>query len=255
MADRPTIDVPTPPGGWPAPWPNVAEIESVLPHQRWTLVGGLMAQLHGIHRGITAIRPTLDVDMVLHIETSPGVVAGAARALESLGYQFAPSIDDRSTTAHRFTRGDSTVDLVAGDVVDVLIADHPAPRVIERLRGRSMVRIEGGTQALKRTVNARLEIVPGHVTTISVPSPFGATILKAAAYLADSRDKQRHLQDAALLLSVMDDPHADRAGLTGSDRRRLLTLARALHDDAREWRALSEPWRTNGQTALRILTA
>lgn len=254
MADRLIIDAPTPPGGWPPPWPNVAEIEAVLPHEKWTLVGGLMAQLHGIHRGVTAIRPTLDVDMVLHLETSPGVVAEAARALESLGYQFAPSIDDRNTTAHRFTRGDSTVDLVAGDVVDVLIADHPAPRVIERLRGRSMVRIEGGTQALRRTVNARLEIVPGHITTVSVPSPFGATILKAAAYLTDSRDKERHLQDAAVLLAVIEDPHAERTGLSGSDRPRLLTLVRALPDDARQWRALPEPWRTNGQTALRILT-
>ena len=44
---RPTIDVPTPPGGWPPPWPNVAEIEAVLPHQKWTLIGGLIAQLHG----------------------------------------------------------------------------------------------------------------------------------------------------------------------------------------------------------------
>lgn len=257
MVDRPTIDVQAPPGGWPPPWPNVAEIESVLSYEKWTLVGGLMAQLHGIHRGVTALRPTLDVDMVLHIETIRGVVAEAARALESLGYKFTPSIDDRNNTAHRFMRGDAEVDLVAGgDVVDVVIADHPAPRVVERLRGRRMVAIEGGTQALRRTVNARLdEIVPGHITTISVPSPFGATILKAAAYLADSRDKERHLQDAALLLAVIDDPHAERAGFAGSDRQRLLALARALPDDAREWRAVPEPWRTNGQAALRILTA
>lgn len=256
MVDRLIIDVSAPPGGWPPPWPNVAEIEAVLPHEKWTLVGGLMAQLHGIHRGVAALRPTLDVDMVLHIETSPGVVAEAARALESLGYEFAPSIDDRNNTAHRFTRGDASVDLATGgDIVDVLIADHPAPRVIERLRGRSMVAIEGGTQALRRTVNARLEIVPGRVTIISVPSPFGAAILKAAAYLTDSRDKERHLQDAALLLAVIDDPHAERVGLAGSDRRRLSALTMALPDDAREWRTLPEPWRTNGQTALRILTA
>lgn len=52
MADRPTTDVSSPPGGWGAPWPNVAEIEAVLPHEKWTLVGGLMTQLHGIRRGI-----------------------------------------------------------------------------------------------------------------------------------------------------------------------------------------------------------
>lgn len=194
--------------------------------------------------------------MVLHIETTRGVTAETARALESLGYEFTPSIDDRNAAAHRFRRGDSTVDLVTSgdDVVDVLIADHPAPKVIERLHGRPMVPIEGGTQALKRTVNARLEVVPGRICTISVPSPFGAVILKAAAYRTDSRDPERHLQDAALLLAVIDDPYAERAGFAGSDRQRLHTLVRALPDDAREWRTLPAPWRTNGQTALRILS-
>lgn len=257
MADRLTIDVAAPPGGWAAPWPNVAEIETVLPHETWTLVGGLMAQLHGIHRGIDALRPTRDVDMVLHIETTRGLASKAALALESIGYQLTPPLDDRNGTAHRFRRGASTVDLIASaaDVVDVLIADHPAPSVRERLRGRSMVAIEGGTQALKRTINARLQVTADHLTTVSVPSAFGAVVLKAAAYQADSRDRERHLQDAALLLAVIDDPYTERAGFAGSDRQRLQLLARILADDARAWRTLPEPWRTNGQAALRILTA
>jgi predicted nucleotidyltransferase len=255
--ERPTIDVASPPGGWGAPWPNVAEIEAVLSHEKWTLVGGLMTQLHGIHRGIDTLRPTNDVDIVLHVETTRGVAAETAKALESLGYEFRPSIDDRTNTAHRFSRGDSAVDLVtsAPGVVDVLIADHASPRVVEKLRGRTMVAIEGGTQALRRTINARLIIERGRTTTVSVPSPFGAVILKAAAYQTDSRDKERHLQDAALLLAVIEDPYAARDLLAGSDRARLQALARALLDDAREWRALPERWRTNGQAALRILTA
>lgn len=257
MADRPAIDVPSPPGGWGAPWPNVAEIEAVLSHEKWTLVGGLMTQLHGIHRGIDTLRPTNDVDIVLHVETTRGVAAETAKALESLGYQFRPSIDDRNDTAHRFKRGDSTVDLVtsAPDVVDVLIADHASPRVVEKLHGRTMVAIEGGTQALRRTVNARLDIAAGRTTTVSVPSPFGAVILKAAAYQTDSRDNERHLQDAALLLAVIQDPYAEREQFAGSDRARLQTLVRALPDNAREWRLLPPEWRANGQTALRILTA
>jgi len=256
VADRPTVDVPSPPGGWGVPWPNVAEIEAVLPHEKWTLVGGLMTQLHGIHRGIDTLRPTNDVDMVLHIETARGVAAETARALERLGYEFTPSIDDRNDTAHRFQRGEATVDLVtsAPDVVDVLIADHAAPKVVEKLHGKTMVAIEGGTQALKRTINVRLEIMPGRTTTLSVPSPFGAVILKAAAYQTDSRDKERHLQDAALLLAVIDDPRVEREQIAGSDRSRLASLVRALTDDARQWQVLPEPWRTNGQVALRVLT-
>jgi hypothetical protein len=51
---RPTIDVRSPTGGWLYPWPNVAELARVLPADRWTLIGGLMTQLHAIHRGIDA---------------------------------------------------------------------------------------------------------------------------------------------------------------------------------------------------------
>lgn len=256
MAERTTIEVESPPGGWLAPWPNIAEIAAALPHSKWTLVGGLMAQLHGIHRGIGTVRPTSDIDMVLHIETTCGVAAEAARTLESLGYNLLLQTGPRSETAHRFLRADAKGDAVGGgDVIDVLIADHPAPRVIEKLRGRRMVAIEGGTQALKRTMNANLQIVPGQVTTISIPSPFGAAILKAAAYQTDPRDKQRHLQDATVLLATIDDPFAERETLAGSDRTRLELLVRALPDDAREWRLLPPEWRTNGQAALRILTA
>ena len=257
MVDRLTIDVPSPPGGWGAPWPNVAEIEAVLPHGKWTLVGGLMAQLHGIHHGIDALRPTNDVDMVLHVETTRGVAADAARALDLLGYQFSPPIDDRNTSAHRFTRGDARIDLVtsAPDIVDVLVADHAAPRVIEQLRGKAMVAIEGGTQALRRTVNARLHITPGRTTTVSVPSPLGAAILKAAAYQTDSRDKERHLQDAALLLAVIENPYDERDLLKGSDKARLRALMTAMPDEARPWRTLPAGNRADGQTALRILTA
>lgn len=257
VPDRPTIDVATPAGGWGAPWPNVAEIEAVLSHDKWTLVGGLMAQLHGINAGIDAVRPTNDVDIVLHVETTRGIASETARALESLGYELAPPIDERNNTAHRFKRGESMVDVVTSgaDVVDVLVAEHAAPRVVEKLRGRTMVAIEGGTQALRRTINAQLQIAAGRTTTVSVPSPFGAVILKAAAYQTDSRDRERHLQDAALLLAVIEDPYTEREQFAGSDRSRLQTLARALPDSAAQWRALPDDARANGQTALRILNA
>jgi len=90
---------------------------------------------------------------------------------------------------------------------------------------------------------------------VSVPSPFGAVILKAAAYQSDSRDKERHLQDAALLRTVIEDPYLEREQFTGSDRSRLQSLVRALPVDAREWRLLPARWRADGQAALRILTA
>jgi predicted nucleotidyltransferase len=258
---RPTVEVRAATGGWPDPWLNVAELADVLPADRWTLVGGLMAQLHTVHRGLGVVRPTNDVDIVLHIETSRGVPLQTAAALESLGYKLRDAVDPRDNTAHRFVRGTSRVDLVAGEpegaeeVVDVLRADHPAPKVVERLRGRDMVAIEGGTQALRRTINARLEIEPNKVTTISVPRPFGALILKAAAYRADSRDPDRHLYDAAALLACIEDPLAEQEGFTGSDRSRLATLESALPDDHLAWLSLRPRDRSQAQDALRLLCA
>lgn len=194
---------------------------------------------------------------MLHIETMRGVPNKVAAALEGLGYRFQPSIDLRSHTAHRFVRGPSTVDLVADagqDRVDVLIADHPAPRVVEKLCGYEMVRIEGGTQALRRTLNARLEIIPGAMATVSVPRPFGALILKAAAYSTDSRDRQRHLFDAAALLACIEDPFAEHAEFTGSDARRIATIAAQLHPAHPAWRAMPESNRQQAQLTLEILS-
>lgn len=109
-------------------------------------------------------------------------------------------------------------------VVDVLVADHAAQRVVENLRSRTMVAIGSGTHAPRRTINARIQIAAGRNTTASVPSPFGAVILRADASQTDSGDRERHLQDAALLLAIIEDPYAAREQFAGSDRARLQTL-------------------------------
>lgn len=123
------------------------------------------------------------------------------------------------------------------------------------MRRRNMVKIDGGTQALRRTANYRLEIIPGEIVTISVPRPFGAAILKAAAYKADSRVRDRHLQDAAVLLACIDDPGAEREGFAGNDRSRLVTLQRELVDEHAAWRLMPEVDARRGQAVLRLLAA
>jgi hypothetical protein len=86
-----------------------------------------MVQLHAVHHGIGIIRPTNDVDIVLHVETSRGVPAAAADVLDSLGYRLTTPVDPRNESAHRFIRGDMRVDLLtsATDTVDVLLATTP----------------------------------------------------------------------------------------------------------------------------------
>jgi predicted nucleotidyltransferase len=219
-----------------------------------------MTQLHAIHHGVDAVRPTNDVDIALHIETARGTPNTTADALESLGYELKPSIDPRNNVGHRFTRGVSRVDVVGGhevddDVVDVVIADHPAPRAQERMRRMDMVKVPGGTQALRRTANYRLTFNEAAPVTISVPRPFGALILKTAAYVSDSRDPARHIQDAAVLLACIDDPFAELDQLAGSDRSRLAILDRELTDTHPAWRLMPRADADRGRAVLRVLTS
>jgi hypothetical protein len=204
------------------------------------------------------VRPTNDVDVLLHVETGRGRAPQLATALEGLGYRLRPSIDPRVGTAHRFVRDGATVDLVTSgpdrSVVDVVAADHAPPQRLERFRGFDLVQVAGGTQARRRTALAELEITGTARTTICVPDAFGALILKAAAHRADTRDRDRHLSDAAVLLACVD-PFEDRTP-SGSDRSRLHHLRTHLADPtAPAWLLLPEAARRNGQAALDLLCA
>lgn len=60
---------------------------------------------------------------------------------------------------------------VTVDMADVPRSADAAPAVVDKLRARIMVAIEGGTQVLRRSMSARLEVTPGVMTTISVSRP------------------------------------------------------------------------------------
>ena len=254
-ASRPVIDIPTPQGGWAHPWLNVAEIAQRLTPADWTLIGGLMVSAHATLAGVPPSRVTIDVDMVVHLETKRGRAAATHRVLMSLGYALR---DPRSLGsldgvghAHRYERHRGN----AADIVDVMRADHTAPRVVERLAGHPMLPAEGATQALRRTFNARLDLGADEPTLVSVPDAYGALVLKAAAHMADSRDGARHLTDAVTLLACIDDPMSI-AEVTGSssDARRLRHLGAHLVDgDSPAWRTLSNEYRADARATLGIL--
>lgn len=59
---------------------------------------------------------------------------------------------------------------------------------------------------------------------LSVPDVLESVVVKDAAYLEDSRARERHLDDAAVLACAVSDPVGDRARGIGSDRRRILAM-------------------------------
>lgn len=66
--------------------------------------------------------------------------------------------------------------------------------------------------------------------TVPLPNLHGAIVLKAAAHMEDSRDRDRHLLDAVTLLACIEDIQPIVDGLQGSGRRRILHVLRSLHE-------------------------
>ena len=77
VAERDVIEVSASRGRLADPWPTSRSRHRVplapVDAGRW-----LMTQLHTVHRGLGVVRPTNDVDIVLHIEAARGVPAEAA---------------------------------------------------------------------------------------------------------------------------------------------------------------------------------
>jgi hypothetical protein len=243
--NRPLWQVDAPAGGWPSPWPQLVEIVYVIPSTQWTLVGGLMVQLHAVHAGLPLTRATRDVDMMLHIETGAATFGGVRRELERLGYGLREPVGNGPV--HRFVRG-------AGDAetVDVMVADRLPPKLRPKVLQRKVFAVPGGTSALRKTVNCEVKTSEG-VVVLSIPDVLGALVLKGAAYRGDSRDRGRHLDDAALLACAVTDPVGDRARMIGSDRKRIPALWTVLHElDHRSWIATGTNAR-RGHGALRVL--
>lgn len=139
----------------------------------------------------------------------------------------------------------------------MLIADHAAPRAMAEQVGRhALVEAPGGTSALGKTVDLRLSGRAGDEVTISIPDVLGALTLKGGAYRIDSRDRDRHLLDGAMLAATVEDADAllDLPQMwTGSDARRIRNLAQALPDDHPAWSYVPATHRRRAQISLALL--
>ena len=242
---QPVWQVSAPSDGVQPPWPQMIEIVQAISHTQWTLVGGLMVQLHAAYAGVQVTRTTRDIDMILHIETGAATFSGVRHELERLGYALREPIG--KGPIHRFSRGDRDA-----ETIDVMVADHLSPNRHPKALGRRVFAVPGGTSALNKTVNCEVNTEVG-VVMLSIPDVLGALVLKGAAYIEDSRDRERHIDDAAILACAVTDPVADRTRMAGSDQKRIAALWKALqHLDHRAWIATGTNSR-RGHAALQVL--
>lgn len=239
----------------PDPWPQLPELACALPPASWTLVGGLMVQAHLLHAGLNLGRPTIDIDMIIHIETGALTWLRLKRHLNDLGYSLLEPVD-HSDPPHRFIRPEPLTTR-RDQIVDVLIADHPAPRAVkERVGPRNLIRAPGGTSALRKTVNLQLSTGIDTVVTVSLPNVLGALTLKGGAYRTPTPDRERHLQDAALLCATVEDADAlveSKVEWTGSDAHRIRVLSNALPGHHPAWSMVPRRLRLRAQSNLAIL--
>lgn len=234
-----------PAGGWGPPWPQAVELVETIPGDRWTLIGGLMVQLHLAHAGLAVPRATTDIDMVLHIETGAITFPDAKAALEGLDYKI--KFPAGRGPVHRFERGD--------DLVDVMVADRLPPDHVPKVGGRKLFQVPAGTSALRKTVDCTITRAGDSSLTFSIPDTLGALVLKGAAYKEDPRDRERHLDDAALLACTVVDAAGDTERMIGGDRGRMQILHRELQDAShRSWQLVPEELRAYGREALAVLS-
>lgn len=136
-----------------------------------------------------------------------------------------------------------------------MVADHLPSRMSPRLGRRPAFAAPSGEQAMRRRDIYRLEFRGGAIAAIGVPDELGALVGKGAAWLVDHRDRERHLDDAAVLLaSIEDASELDYLAANANDRKRVGAVTSELADASHpSWVSLDEPDRRRGLFNLALV--
>jgi hypothetical protein len=184
-------------------WTAVGDLAERLPGE-WTLIGGLMVQLHAVEHGVTDVRPTIDVD-ILGRARPQGTLSAIDAALRNEGFQLlGPDLDGY---AHRYERDGLIVDVLAPDGIT------PAPSLG---RGLKAVGVPGGSQALSRSETVTVTVA-GRAFELRRPTLVGAVLIKARSLMVHS-DPETQREDLLRLLALIEDPREAAATLRKTER-------------------------------------
>ena len=174
--------------------------------QDWTLVGGLMVQLHALEHGVPDVRVTADID-VLGQARPPGPLQAIDRALIDAGFEAHPPDPDNLRLSGTSATGSSSTSSRP-------TASARRPRLTApdtRSASRAARRPSRG----RRPVTVRTD---GHTFELRRPTLTGAILIKARSLLRHP-DPDAQRQDLLRLLSLVPDPRAMRADLETTERR------------------------------------
>lgn len=229
--DRPPVVFPPLPGHQQRMWTTILELERS--GQPWVLVGGQMTMLHCLENDVQPGRATDDGDIVLNVWTRRESLRLTTRFLRDRGYS-----EDKTSDGYgyRFRREGT-------DVIDILL-----PEGLERQRtypttssGRPGLSTLGANQALSRAERVPVTVggVEGHLRR---PNLLGAIVVKAHAFVTDSRDVDRHAEDIVTLAGLaLRDPRATLSRAAAHDRKPVRSFVANLSVGHRYLRPARDP--------------
>jgi hypothetical protein len=197
--DSDIIDISPPTRAAKRLWAKMLELAAVFgADERWSLIGGLMVQLHSFEHG-SGSRPTIDVDFLGDSRRRPPMTERIAEILTEHGAELTPPPVTDETLGYRFE--------IDGEIVEV-VGSEGVRRDPQTLGKRTTIQVPGGTQALLRAEIVRVSLDGGSPVELRRPSLLGAILIKARAVAARREKFDSDRQDLIRLLSFVDDPRA-----------------------------------------------
>jgi hypothetical protein len=208
-------------------WSLALDLAQALgPEREWSLIGGLMVQLHGLEHD-DQLRPTVDIDLL-----------GGARQPPAMTEEIASLINERGAKVAMPPRSDPEVGYrfeLDGEIIEILGPDglRNDPKTLGRL---TTFQVPGGTQALRRTEVVLVSLRDSSPIAVRRPSLLGAILIKARVVAKRRKEKfDSDRQDLIRLLSYVEDPRdlARVEQLKPTEKKWLRKVERALFfDDA-----------------------
>ncbi|MFE4469694.1 hypothetical protein ACFRFH_12845 [Leifsonia sp. NPDC056824] len=205
-----------------ASWRGIIAVARRVPGG-WCLVGGQMVQLWCWEREVEPVRPTDDGDAVLDIRAQPNIMTQFTQALVDSGFE--PDGQDWRGHQHRWVNQDH-------GQIDILLPEGIGGRARRvGVRGGTTLETPGAQNVLHRAEPFEVSL-RGQTATIFRPTLQGALIAKAYAYgLVNDPLRQRHLQDFAVLCSMIRISDRVGDGLRRKERNKLFMAYSAAITD------------------------
>jgi len=222
-------------------WHVLGDLQEAFP-SGWVLIGGLMVYLLAAEAGQEPTRATTDADVLVRAKVLMRGTVRIAQWLQERGLELEGA--SAMEVGQRFSKD--------GVSVDLLVQNHLGERAERRTVGQNVApRAVGGAGLLARREVVHVQTSRDRVVQIPRP-PLEAAIVGKAKAAQRLENPDRHLQDVAFLLGLVEYPVVSVGLLSVSERRAVGRVGETI-DERGFWRFANDD--QAARAALRILTA